>query len=202
MPRPKLLGTYTPPAARKGEVVTCLYRDADCVVTGLHPGRIPWPRVRAREHRGGSGLWVSEELLRAIRTESAAALMFWFGVGPKAVWNWRRTLLPGREKFKTPGSRAAHRAASLAGADGVRAKVWTAAERRARSEAAKHQGRKPPARWPAWTRRQLALLGTDHDERIAAKVGWSVVTVRRKRRALGIPAFRGGRGRKPHPRGS
>jgi hypothetical protein len=41
--RPPLLGTYTPPAVRKGERVTCLYRDPDCVVTGWHDGRIPWP---------------------------------------------------------------------------------------------------------------------------------------------------------------
>jgi hypothetical protein len=116
--------------------------------------------------------------------------MFWFGVGSKAVWNWRRAFLSDRGKFKTPGSKAAHRAAAQAGAEGVRAKVWTEEERRARSATAKSRGRKPPAHWPAWTARQLALLGTDHDEAIAARVGRSVVTVRRKRRELGIPAYR------------
>lgn len=74
--------------------------------------------------------------------------MYWFGVGTKAVWNWRRAFLPGRGRLKTPGSKAAHRAASLAGAEGIRAKVWTMAKRRARSEAAKSGGRKPPVRWP------------------------------------------------------
>jgi hypothetical protein len=40
--RLKLIGTYTPPVVRKGERVTCLYRDRECVVTGFHNGRIVW----------------------------------------------------------------------------------------------------------------------------------------------------------------
>lgn len=41
----------------------CLYRDAVRVVTGWHDGPIPWPRARALDCRGGSGLLVTEELL-------------------------------------------------------------------------------------------------------------------------------------------
>src|SRR5258708_2773417 len=133
---PPLIGTYSPPAVRRGDVVTCLYRDADCVVTGIHDGRIPWPRVRSLEHRGGSGLWVNAELRRAIRTESAAALIHWFGVGSHAVWHWRRALVIGEGKFRTRGSKAAHRKASQAGAEGIKAKEWTDEERDAKAELA------------------------------------------------------------------
>src|SRR5262245_50244449 len=44
-------------------------------------GLIPWPRCRALDQRGGcgSGLLVDEELARAVRSESTAAEMYWWG---------------------------------------------------------------------------------------------------------------------------
>src|SRR5947209_8335268 len=87
-----LFGPYTPPALRKGDRTHCLYRDALVVVTAWSDGRISWPRCRALGHRGGSGLLVDEELARAIRSESASALMFWWGITGSTVALWRTAL--------------------------------------------------------------------------------------------------------------
>jgi hypothetical protein len=191
--RPKLIGSYTSPPVRKGQRVTCLYRDCECVVTGFHDGRIVWPRVQSLEHRGGSGLWVNDELEWAIRTESAGALIHWFGVGSKAVWNWRKAF--GVEtKFGTPGSEQAHKAASIEGARTVKKKVWTREERIKKSNNAKRLGLMPGPRWTptngGWTPEQEALLGTDLDEVIAERIGRTAVSVRCKRNLLKIPTFR------------
>src|SRR5262249_5257317 len=124
------------------------------------------------------------------RTESAAVLKHWFGVGTRAVWNWRRAF--GVAKYGTSGSDAAHRAASERGAAAMRGKEWTDEERDARAELARRLGLRLPDRWAAggWSAEQLALLGTDHDEVIAKRVGRSANAVTVKRVRLKVPAFR------------
>ncbi len=196
-PSPKLIGTYTPPAVKKGERVSCLFRDCDCTVTSWSDAPISWPRVQPREQRGGCGLWVNDTLVRAIRTESAEALMYWFGVSANVVWRWRKAFgVSGTAT--TPGTRKAHRQACRAGAEGMRAKEWTDKELDDKADLAKRLGKRPGPRWtPAtggWTPAQLALLGTDHDTAIACKLRRSLAAVRKKRVRLKIPAFSGNSG--------
>jgi hypothetical protein len=65
-----LSGPYTPPALKRGDRTSCLFRDADVVITSWTAAPIPWPRCRRLEGGGGgSGLLVTEEKVRAIRTE-------------------------------------------------------------------------------------------------------------------------------------
>jgi transposase-like protein len=197
VPHPHLIKHYTSPKVRKGEVVSCLYRDKDCRVTSWSNARISWPRVQPVGQRGGSGLWVNETLARAIRTESAVALRYWFGINPTSVWKWRREFgVAGHST--TPGTSKAIRGAALKGAAAQKEKDWTDEEREICSARAKHLGLRPPVRWTpkngAWTKKQLKLLGTDDDVVIAAKIGRTVSAVRNQRTARKIPAHSGWRG--------
>ena len=75
LPTDLVAAPYVPPPLRKGDRVFCLYRDADVVITAWSDARIPWPRCRAVGSVGGSGLLITDELVRAIRTESSVALL-------------------------------------------------------------------------------------------------------------------------------
>jgi hypothetical protein len=88
-----LFGPYHAPPLKRGDRATCLYRDALAVVTGWTDAPIPWPRCRALDSPGGgSGLLVDDELARAVRHESAAAVMHWWGSSMGAVCRWREAL--------------------------------------------------------------------------------------------------------------
>src|SRR5690242_14414692 len=127
MPRPPppqlLFGPYRWPPLQVGERTTCLYRDCDVVITSWTDAPISWPRCQPIGQRGGCGLLVNEELLRAIRSESALALQHWWGVGGHAVWNWRKSF--GVGQWETEGSKLLHHANSEKGAQAVRQRAGT-----------------------------------------------------------------------------
>jgi hypothetical protein len=138
---------------------------------------------------------VDEVLLRAIRTESALALRYWFGVSGWVVWTWRKAFGIGR--FGTEGSLRLHQRSSRAGAAALKRHRWTAAERQERRERAlrlrlvRHTKKGYAKRWgeQAWTAEAVALLGTMPDAELAAQLGRTPEAVRRKRARRGIPKF-------------
>jgi len=191
---PPLIGTYTTPGVRKGERVTCLYRDKLCKVTSFTAAPIPWPRVSVVGQWGGSGLWVNAELERAIRTESGVALRHWFGVSEGCVCQWRMWAQV-QGKGATPGSRAEARKVGVAGGRTRRGHEVSAREREQRSATARRLrliGYAHSARWPfRWTPERDALLGTAPDRVVADRLGQTRGAVRRRRWKLGIPVFVG-----------
>src|SRR5205085_2650098 len=84
-------------------------------------------------------------------------------------------------------------AAARKGAAATQAKEWTAEERAARGRVSRRLGLKPTGRWKGqeWTPDQVALLGTDHDEAIAKKLGRSRSAVTTQRTSRKIPAYSG-----------
>jgi hypothetical protein len=138
---------------------------------------------------------VNEELLRAIRTESAEAIKHWFGVGARVVWNWRKAF--GVGKWETQGSRRLHRALSEAGAEVTRGRRLSSKqiEQRRRRAIKLNLGRylKPGYYGPWWTKKEIALLGKFPDEKVAKRIGRPVNGVRIMRTRLGISSVNGRR---------
>jgi hypothetical protein len=183
------LGPYQAPPLRRGDRAFCLFRDCEVVVTRWTNAHIPWPRCRALDWHGGSGLLVDEELARAVRHESAVAIRHWWGVSHSAVTRWRAALGVGRTNNE--GSNRLIRAAACVGAEAVKEREWTDQERevRRRLNATKGLARNLAlgSLWRPWAQEDVALLGTVPDEEVARRTGRTVGAVRQKRAALGIP---------------
>ena len=187
-----LFGPYKAPPLKPGDRTTCLYRDTSVIITSWTDAPIPWPRCRAFDSPGGgSGLLVDEELARAVRHESATAVMHWWGASQRAVWAWRKALGVGR--IDSAGSRRLIQVAAEQGAEAIRARDWTEEERqlRRRVNAEKGLARNLVTGYhgPLWTPEDIALLGTLPDEEVARRTGRTPNGVRIMRTRLGIPTF-------------
>jgi hypothetical protein len=143
---PRLLaGPYTPPSLRRGDRATCLFRDADVTVTSWTSAPISWPRCcRPGTHGGGSGLLLDEELARAVRTESAAAVCYWWEVTAGVVWRWRKVL--GVACWGTEGSKLLHQQVSRRGGAAIRGRRQSEETIRKRVQTRKERGCPPPNR--------------------------------------------------------
>lgn len=86
-----LQDTYSSPKVIEGDRLWCTIRKRNLKVCGWNKGRIPWPMGRIGH--GGKGAYiVTPELAHAVRTESEAAICYWWGVGITTVSKWRRAL--------------------------------------------------------------------------------------------------------------
>src|SRR5689334_8281028 len=130
-----LFGPYRPPPLKAGNRAHCLLRGCVVVVTSWTDAPIPWPRCRALDSRGGSGLLVDDELARAVRNEAAVAIRHWWRVSHTAVYNWRQAL--GVGQTDPEGTRRLLLASARAGAAAVKARDFSDEERERCAERAK-----------------------------------------------------------------
>jgi hypothetical protein len=129
---------------------------------------------------------VTEELVRAIRTESATALKHWFGVSPHTVWSWRRAF--GVSQWGTAGSKQLHQEVSEQAAEVTQGTRQSEETVRRRMQTRLERGYPPTGRWTedGWKPEEIALLGTMPDEELARQLGRSLNSVSLKRRRLKI----------------
>jgi hypothetical protein len=138
----------------------------------------------------------TKQLARAIRTESAAAVEYWWGVADSTVTRWRVALgVQGREG--TEGSRRLCQATRQKAHAAVRGKPLTPeqVERRRQTAAELNLGQYLQAAREkrAWPEEHLALLGTASDSELAARLGQTENAVRIQRERLNIPNPEGGK---------
>jgi hypothetical protein len=88
-----IAGPYNPPACEPGSSLTCK-RFGRQTVGGFTAAPIPWPY--AARIGGTPPLILCGDLVRAIRTETASAVAFHWGVNRSVVHDWRQVLGVGR----------------------------------------------------------------------------------------------------------
>jgi hypothetical protein len=167
-----LFGPYQAPRLQRGDRAHCLYRDTIVVVTSWTDRPIPWPRCRALDSPGGgSGLLVDDELARAVRHESAAAVIHWWGASASAVNDWRKAL--GVDFNGTQGTRRLRRAVARDGGEAVK-RLYAA---RRRVPAAPKQAR-------SWTSEEDELALALPADEAARRTGRTLTAVYQRRMTL------------------
>lgn len=173
-----LFGPYKAPCLQRGDRAFCQVRDYAVVILSWSDGPISWPRCRPlNPPRQGTGLLIEDELARAIRHESAAAVAHWWGVHLSTVLNWRKAL--GVTRKNNEGT---HRL--------VLGTITKTLEARFGDKPGRRGSSPFPARGrPAvWTPEEIVLLGALPDAEVAQKTGRSPSAVAKKRLQLGRAA--------------
>src|SRR5262245_33189899 len=129
-----LHGPYSPPCAHVGTRTDCLIRGT-VIITSWTDARISWPRCRPPAGRSHPSRLVDDELAGAVRTEAAAAVCYWWRVSHGVVQRWRRAL--GVNRVNNPRTRQLMLEACQAGAEAVKGREWSDAERDAKRHTAK-----------------------------------------------------------------
>ncbi|QDU26715.1 hypothetical protein ETAA8_17960 [Anatilimnocola aggregata] len=127
-------GNYRSPPFRYGERVDCLAR-GEVTIWGQSDGRIPWP---IGKKVSALSLVLFGDLAKAVRREAAVAVRYWWGVGNRTVWIWRRALgvtqTEGdrnlRQEYMTPKHNRRMTAAATAVADAPERRQKIAKSRR------------------------------------------------------------------------
>lgn len=92
MPKPPLLGKpYRAPQCEEGDMLFCEHNDGDILVAGITEAPIPWPAYVTPINPRLIPI-LTGDLTRAVRTESAASVAYWWGVSRYTVRRWRRRL--------------------------------------------------------------------------------------------------------------
>jgi hypothetical protein len=190
--RPVLRGSYTPPDLQRGDQTGCLVRDCTLVVSSWSDAPISWPRgCPAVQSPGSASLIVDEELARAVRHESAAALRYWWGVSNKTVAKWRKAL--GVNRRNNEGSQVLICAATTKARSAQEPVRSTEYRQRQRENLRRRrlQGSAPElAMGKRWTSDEKSLLGTMPDREVASRTGHPLSSVRTMRWRLRIRCFR------------
>ena len=82
-------GPYLAPDVRPGDWLEDAERGSVQVGGYTETARIPWPRLKKT---GKASLILCGDLIRAVQTESALAIGYWWGVSGVVVARWRKVL--------------------------------------------------------------------------------------------------------------
>jgi hypothetical protein len=173
-------GPYRAPVLGIGQRVRDAIR-GEVVVRKFTDAPVRWPLGSPDHAKRSHGIIITGDLLRALTCEMGQAIAQGWGVSTKIVTVWRQKL--GIDGRSLEGVRDFHR---------THAKPpkphSPTSEQLANAQARLRENRR--ARGELWTPQEEALLGTDTDRAIAAKLGRPLSSVRSRRLMRDIPPVR------------